>query len=175
MDIAGTFSGDGGNLSNVTATTLGPNTFSSVPVQTNSNSASGTYSFTVPPNAGQMVVKLWGAGGGFEGSYLGGGGAFAQVTLSVTPGDTYVIVAGQGGENGGGAGANDGSGGSGSPIFNAGGQASSLFKFTGSHYIMKAVAGGGGGASPVYSIGGGPGLNSGSGIGYSTNALIIGE
>ena len=143
---------------------------------TSSYAANGTYPITVPAGANQMVVKLWGAGAEGSGDTDGGGGAFSQVTLEVTPGDAYVIVVGQSGGNGGGAGANNGSGGARVSPGGTGGQASSLFKFTGTAYLMKAVAGGGGGGGGTSGngFGGNAGQPGGSGSGYAANATTTG-
>ena len=54
--------------------------------------------FTVPTGVTSMQISLWGAGG--AGGYNGGGGgagAFVQGTLTVSAGQTYTIVVGQGG------------------------------------------------------------------------------
>ncbi|MGA2174755.1 MAG: tail fiber domain-containing protein [Verrucomicrobiota bacterium] len=170
VNISGAFSG------NVTATSL---QMAPLTVVSSTNYATnGTYTFTVPPSVTGMVVKLWGAGGGGGDFTSGGGGAFSQVSLNVTPGDTYVVVVGQGGgtyagnDAGGGAGSNDGSGGAGNNLAGGGGQASSLFHYTGSAYIMQAVAGGGSGGSDI--IAGAGGQASGSGAGYAADATTTG-
>jgi hypothetical protein len=55
-------------------------------------------SYTVPANVYAVVAYIWGAGGGGSvGGTVGGAGAFAQVILPVTPGQTYTIIVGQGG------------------------------------------------------------------------------
>jgi hypothetical protein len=186
VNLTGVFTGDGTGLSNVTATALAPNnpgaaTYQTNTYSTNSYPVNGTYTITVPPWGGQMVVKLWGAGGGYGADFAndktsGGGGAFSQATLNVTPGETFALVVGQSGLDGAGLGENDGSGGVGASGYfggsGAGGQASSLFQFTGSVYIMKAVAGGGGGGGIDY--GGQAGQANGSGAGYATNATTTG-
>jgi hypothetical protein len=77
---------------------------------------SGTW--TAPPNITHVMAEMWGAGGG--GTYLdptcntlgggGGGGAYSLNVVSVTPGVTYGIVIGTGGNAGiaGNSGANGG-------------------------------------------------------------------
>jgi uncharacterized repeat protein (TIGR01451 family) len=67
----------------------------------------GSYTFTVPNGVTSITVECWGAGGGGgrstsnnSGRGGGGGGAYAGSTLSVTPGDTYTVVVGQGGTGG---------------------------------------------------------------------------
>lgn len=52
--------------------------------------------FTAPANVYAVVAYIWGAGGGGSGQ-PGGAGAFAQVIVPVTPGQTYTIIVGQGG------------------------------------------------------------------------------
>ena len=170
VNISGAFTG------NVNATSL---QIAPVAVVSSTNYATnGTYTLIVPPSITSMVVKLWGAGGGGGDFSSGGGGAFSQVSLNVTPGDTYVVVVGQGGgtyagnDAGGGAGSNDGSGGAGIELAGGGGQASSLFHYTGSAYIMQAVAGGGSGGSDVIAAAGGQA--SGSGAGYAADATTTG-
>ncbi|MBM3256942.1 MAG: hypothetical protein FJY98_01265 [Candidatus Liptonbacteria bacterium] len=74
----------------------------------------GTYTWTVPQDVTQIKVKVWGAGGagglGHQAAnkYLllraagggGGGGGYAEGVLSVTPGITYEVIVGAGGEPG---------------------------------------------------------------------------
>jgi len=65
--------------------------------------ASGIW--TAPANIQNVVVELIGAGGAGGGGYIdpaiaggiGGGGAYTKAFVSVTPGQTYAIVVGQGG------------------------------------------------------------------------------
>src|SRR5579883_840293 len=100
VNLSGSFTGDGGGLTNVTAASLAPGVFAGL---TNVYASNGTYTFTVPNLASQMVVKLWGAGGGND-SVIGtdgGGGAFSQVTLNVWPGESFTVVVGQAGQSGG--------------------------------------------------------------------------
>ncbi|MBK9338510.1 MAG: HYR domain-containing protein [Lewinellaceae bacterium] len=63
--------------------------------------------FTVPAGVTSIIVQAWGGGGGGgtgdSGSNSrggGGGGAYATRTLTVTPGTTYTMVVGAGGEPG---------------------------------------------------------------------------
>jgi hypothetical protein len=165
-------------LTNIDTTSLVSATMPQYPNITNVYSTNGTYTFVIPPGITQMAVKLWGAGGQeskFEEFSLsgGGGGAFSEVVESVTPGQTYVVVVGQNGAAGGGAGANDASGGSGSSlgVVGAGGQGSSLFLYNAPNYIMQAVAGGGGGGG---GYGGMAGQANGSGSGYASTATSTG-
>ena len=64
---------------------------------------SGTASWQVPQNIGNVIVKVWGAGGagGYgdlnnvdEGGGGGGGGGYAESTLSVTPGTSHSLTVG---------------------------------------------------------------------------------
>lgn len=178
VQLSGSFTGDGSQLTSVTIPGL--ITQGILPLGVTNYSSNGTYLVTVPPFVNRMLVKLWGAGGGSANSTDGGGGAFSQVTLSVNPGETFVVVVGQAGDKGGGAGSNDGSGGAGmtangdpTTFGGTGGQASSLFKLSGPAYIMKAVAGGGGGGGGN-TFGGNAGQAAGTGIGYGVNATTIG-
>jgi hypothetical protein len=139
---------------------------------TNRFTNNGVYNITVPAGVSQMVAKLWGAGGGraMHGPN-GGGGAFVQKTVAVTAGQTFMVVVGQWGSTGGGAGSGDTAGGAGSGGSSTrggnGGQGSSLFLYTGSSYILKALAGAGGGS---YDFGGqgAPGGNSPLNLGNGT-------
>jgi len=56
---------------------------------------------TVPANVTSMTVKCWGAGGaddlpGHPVVLKGGVGAYAKATFTVTPGDQFMVVVGQG-------------------------------------------------------------------------------
>lgn len=59
-----------------------------------------TCTWTVPTDTTEVKFQLWGAGAGTNpgcccgGSPFGANGAYAELTLSVTPGDTYSICAG---------------------------------------------------------------------------------
>ena len=113
---------------------------------------------TVPSYASQIIVKLWGAGGGggpdctynaakVSGEF-GGGGGFAQVgNLLVVPGETFRVVEGTGG-----TGVNViGQGGG------AGGGGYSAFMDADGGIIALAAGGGGGTAAFCQSPGGLPG------------------
>jgi len=129
--------------------------------QTITYTNAGVYTNVAPAGVNKVTVKLWGAGGGSGGfSFLqlvtGGGGAFSSVTLDARPGDTFVIVVGQGGAfssaSAGGVGSGNTQGGP--PGFfgsytnrGQGGQASSVFFMTNNLLVMKAVAGAGGGGA----------------------------
>lgn len=106
--------------------------------------------FTVPFDITEILVYLWGAGGGSGGDTggYGGAGAMVQGVLSVTPGDALTIIVGQGGYSagalttygGGGAGSDPGGGTSG-----AGGGRSAIH--LAHNDLVTAGAGGGGGYS----------------------------
>lgn len=58
--------------------------------------------FVVPSGVTWLSVFLWGAGGssgGRSATNSGGGGAYVQGNLSVTPGETLRIIVGSGGDN----------------------------------------------------------------------------
>ncbi len=146
VSLAGTFTGDGGSLTNLSTAALEP--ASPSPFQTNNYGSSGTYYVTVPAGATSLTAKVWGAGGVGTAHCNGGAGAFVLVTNSVVPGETLVVVVGQAGNSpaGGGGSANDACGGPGAGgNLGGGGQASSLFVLSNGFYIMQGVAGGGGG------------------------------
>lgn len=78
----------------------------------NSYTAYGNNTWTVPPNVYVVTVQIWGAGGGGGGgnasfgSAAGAGGAFAQLNAyNTTPNATHNLTVGRGG-NAGGANAN---------------------------------------------------------------------
>jgi hypothetical protein len=109
--------------------------------------------FVVPAGVTQVVVKLWGAGGGSHNTADGGAGGFVTGTLAVTPGETLTIVIGQGGLNGesaygGGGGSTEDS----NPARGGGGR-SAVRRGA----IELVTAGGGGGAGNSQSGGAGGG------------------
>ena len=56
------------------------------------------YSFTVPAGITTIRARVWGGGAGcYPSAGSGGGGGFAIKTVTVTPGNTFNITAGQGG------------------------------------------------------------------------------
>ena len=66
----------------------------------------GTYNWTVPPGVNSICIEAWGGGGGgsFYLSWLspglgGGGGGYAYQCFSVSPGTTYTVVVGAGGNS----------------------------------------------------------------------------
>ncbi len=66
--------------------------------------AAGTYTITIPNNVTSVLVQCWGAGGagggggGTDGGCGGGGGAYAIKEVAVTPGDSYELQVGEGGD-----------------------------------------------------------------------------
>lgn len=98
--------------------------------------------FIVPPNAASIRIKLWGAGGGQNamiygaGNYPGGPGGFTDATFPATgsfaPGQSLIVLVGQGGQ-----------------VYP--GDGSINFGFGGAE---TASASGGGGLSGVFSPGG---------------------
>jgi hypothetical protein len=122
--------------------------------------------FTVPAGVTSLRVKMWGAGGGgpmFSGTGgHGGGGAFTDVTLFVTPGEVLSVIVGGGGAPGGvtaGIAAFGGGGATGAQYAGGGGGRSAVRRST----LELATAGGGGGAASdangTFSDGGPGGLN----------------
>ena len=83
---------------------LSENIFLSPPSTMNQRfSVPGYYTFTVPEGVTSITVQTWGGGGrggsrtsSSNGTGGGGGGAFSASTLSVTPGETYVVYVGAG-------------------------------------------------------------------------------
>lgn len=64
----------------------------------------GTTSFTVPANISNILVEVIGAGGGggggseFSSGGQGGGGGYVKALIAVTPGASYTVVVGAGGD-----------------------------------------------------------------------------
>lgn len=135
--------------------------------------------WTVPAGVNSLRVKLWGAGGGgpqyanraaiggpkyVGGNGHGGGGAFADVALAVTPGETLTVMVGSGGSagvRGSRAAAYGGGGGARAKYAEGGGGGGRSAIRRGSTEL--ATAGGGGGAAAdadgTYGDGGPGGLN----------------
>ena len=141
---------------------------------TNTYTSTTVTDFVVPSGTTSITVKAWGAGGGqgWKGANAqtphGGGGGFAQATLSVTSGQTYKVVVGGGGGGavynvGGTAGANGGGAGGDGSTNSAGGGGgySGVFHPSVTQANAKVIAGGGagGGAGWTTTSGaaGGPG------------------
>ena len=140
--------------------------------------------FTVPAGVTSMNVTLNGAGGGSaaNGGGTGGAGGYVSGTLPVTPGQSLVVMVGQGGGNGGTASATYGGGGNGTGGGAGGGRSAIILAGSdmvtagggggGKDYINHAggagggsTGGNGGGSYPAYAGGGGTtnGTNSGTG------------
>jgi hypothetical protein len=135
--------------------------------------------FTVPDCVYSITVYAWGAGGAGGSDTRGGGGGFAQGTISVTPGQVLHVVVGGGGNyepgtntayGGGGAtigpranGAGNGGGGGYSGIFNS----ATLNTST----ALVIAAGGGGGGRGDYGNGGAGGGNIGVAGSNDDNAI----
>ena len=124
-------------------------------------SSYGIYTITTSRNV-EIVVKMWGAGGGNAGSSnLGGAGGYSEGVISLNPGTTYKLIIGQAGKPP-----------SGNLIrsSSSGGGGSAFLLVDGSTDIPLIVAGGGGGVSGAYSSSRG-----GAGGGLSgENALPLG-
>jgi hypothetical protein len=111
-------------------------------------------SWTVPTGVSRAIVKAWGAGGGSDSSGSGRYGAyggFATGTATLTPGQSMVVVVGQGGA----IGAYGGSGG-------GGGGYAGLFRTSVTQGNAILIAGGGGGAGDGSDGGGGGGTTGGT-------------
>jgi hypothetical protein len=111
--------------------------------------------FVVPGGCSSITVKLWGAGGGrgATATEKGGAGAFVETTLSVTHGETLVVVVGGGGERGDGVGPYGGGGAGVASGSNGSGGGRSAIRRS-SADIVTAGAGGGGGTSDCGNYGG---------------------
>jgi hypothetical protein len=129
--------------------------------------------FVIPAGVTALHVQTWGAGGGMgDGEGVrGGAGGYAAATLTVTPGDTYTLVVGQGGTQV-----------SASTKAGSGGGASGLFLGTPSQETAVVMAGGGGGGGSIAGSSGGNGGGefglqgglSGAGLGGNPEAGGIG-
>jgi hypothetical protein len=119
---------------------------------------------TFIPNAGVnfVSIKAWGAGGGGNPTGVptpgaGGGGGFVSAYLSVTPGQTYTVIVGQGGYVGsaGAIGGGYGGGGTGNNAASGGGR--SAIQLADGTELLTAGGGGGGGLSTSGNRNGGEG------------------
>lgn len=124
----------------------------------------GGQTYAVPAGVSKITVKVWGAGGGSGVNQMGGAGAFAWATYSVSPGEVFDVYVGGGGQgymSGGwpGGGSAKGLGGSG------GGGYSRIWKSG-----ADVWAGGGGGGGNAFGVGGPGGLNGGNGSGPNSTA-----
>jgi len=149
-------------------------------------------SFTFPSNISgtqEILVELWGAGGGgtevyWSGDEGGGAGGFTKSRISGTANEVLTVVVGEGGlakdataqYGGGGPGGPSGSGGSGgSVVGSSGGGYSGIFSGAGTATPI-VISGGGGGTSAgtgypgIDNPGGGGGANQDGGMSSGSNA-----
>ena len=122
--------------------------------------------WTAPSGFSSVTVRLWGAGGGSRGSNIGGGGGFVKGTLSVTAGNDYDVIVGQGGGINGAADAYGG-GGRGGPNAATGGGRTAIRTDGGNADLV--TAGSGGGSGTTGNGGGGGGTTGKVGTGYLSN------
>lgn len=114
--------------------------------------------YTVPVCATKIKIHIWGAGGGGgddtrSATTHGGGGGYTTGELTVTPGETFTIIVGQGGRYGSNAQTTTyggGGRGGGSQYTGSGGGRSAIRK-TG---IELGTAGGGGGGGETRNVSG---------------------
>ena len=57
-----------------------------------------SHSWTAPAGVTHVLIELWGGGGGGGGGVGGGGGAYSRSVIEVTPGTTYTVLVGGGGD-----------------------------------------------------------------------------
>ena len=143
----------------------GPSAFS----QTLTYSYTGSdQSLTIPAaqNITSAIIYAWGSGGGGYSGYNGGGGGFSQATIPVSPGQSFVIVVGEGGGGfGAGQGGTNGSYGGGGGSSYTGGHPNHLTSDTtntsasgssvansGSPLYTPGVGGGGSNGQPGYVV-----------------------
>lgn len=145
--------------------------FRNLHAQTNSQTFTYTGSeqtFVVPAGVTQMTFKIWGAGGGSGtySSYGGGAGGYTEASVSTTPGQTLVLIVGDGGKYG----ASNGNGGlggwpgggygtRGDASGGGGGGYSGVFITNHTHANSLLIAGGGGAGTGYRYGGAGSGLN----------------
>ena len=144
--------------------------------------SSGT--FIVPCGVTSITVQVWGGGGGGDRTQRrgGGGGAFAQSTLNVSEGNSFVVTIGQGGaagtgDNGGDStfdtlviarGGNGGNGGSNAGRGGQGSLSTGDITFNGGNGGSSSGNGGaGGGAAAGRTSNGANGSNNNTGTGAS--------
>jgi hypothetical protein len=157
------------------------------PITTTYNYTGSLQKFTVPTCVYRIEVQLWGAGGGGSGiaSYTmgsaGGGGAYVNAYIPVTPGEDIYILVGESGNlttvvgttsyGGGGStkGKKSGYGGGCSGIFSA----NAISK---TDALVVAGGGGGAGYNRVYGniLGGGGGSVSAKGLSIADNGIVNG-
>jgi hypothetical protein len=57
-----------------------------------------SYSWVAPEGITHVMVEMWGGGGGGGTIFGGGGGAYSRGVIAVTPGTSYSVVVGRGGQ-----------------------------------------------------------------------------
>ena len=153
------------------AALLGVTSAFSAWANTDTISATGASTWTVPANvsAVQIVATGGGGGGATHGPSSGGNGGQVTASIVVSPGQVLSLFVGGGGGSGS-FGPNDGGGGGGSTTVNAG-TANQIIAGGGGGGGFNGPRGGDGngsaGASPVAGLGGGGGSNGGGGGGGS--------
>ena len=127
----------------------------------------GTFGFVDPAGVASVLVEAWGGGGGGggggglttippfingdEGSY-GSPGGYVRALVSVTPGETYSVVVGGGGDGGAGGAAGSAS----TAQAGANGSLGDTSTFsTGSTQLLAATGGGGGAGGGTFETAGG--------------------
>jgi len=110
--------------------------------------------FVIPSGVSEIDVKLWAAGGGGSWDGAGGSGAYVSGTMSVTSGQTIIIIVGGAGQyststpgaiGGFGGGGNGGNNSSGTYRSASGGGRSAIQLVSGTDYVTAGAGGGGGG------------------------------
>ena len=139
-------------------------------------SGSVTQTWTVPVGVSNIMVKVWGAGGGgaYKGDATGSDGGFASIVLGINNGDVLYILVGGGGSAGGtqpgvsglggfpGGGYSATNGCSGTGNQGAGGGGYSAVSLNSITNIVCLGAGGGGGGGGNYSTGSSGGAGGGT-------------
>jgi len=126
-------------------------------------------SFTVPAGVTSITIKMWGAGGGGGNNdpngYPAGAGGYATGTLSVSAGQVYTIIVGQGGVTLGAS--TYGGGGNGGFAEGAGGGRSAI-RLSTTELMTPGGAGGGTTGVNAFAIQGGLGGSQSAGGGAGT-------
>lgn len=133
----------------------------------------GVQSFVVPAGVTSVSVQAWGGGGGAgrAPSVRGGAGGFASATVDVTPGETVLVLVGEGGASFSGALLPDGGA---APAAGAGGGLTGVFRPQSDGGLSAPgallIAGGGGGGGQVLGAMGG----NGGGLFGASGAVVAG-